>query len=352
VIFATLGWVVIHALWIGAPLGAVTAFALGLLPDHRARLRYSLAYATLLLMLVVPMVMTMATLDPFTPATRVQASHLVEGTIGLNTLVEWRGPVVRGAAAIWIAGLLLRLFRVAIEWRRIRRVRRLDVAEAGPALGTLVSTLSTELGVRQPVTVLRSRRADVPMVAGWRHATIFLPLDSTTRLQPQQLRGVLAHELAHVRRGDYAANLLQVAVETLLWFHPAARWMSSRVRTEREYCCDDVAVRSGTDAADYARSLAALEDARDNCQLMVAAASGTLLDRLQRIVGHPRPVLTPRRGALTLIVALIVATVILTLALVVPPQMPLDTRLRSKTPGPGSMMPRPEGRSFPRTPQR
>jgi len=45
---------------------------------------------------------------------------------------------------------------------------------------------------------------------------------------------ILAHELAHVRRHDYVVNLLQSIVETLLFYHPAVWWVSSRVRAERE----------------------------------------------------------------------------------------------------------------------
>lgn len=162
---------------------------------------------------------------------------------------------------------------------------------------------------------------------------------------------MLAHELAHVRRRDYLANLIQMAAETLLFHHPAAHWISRRIRTEREYCCDDVAVSVGTDPADYARALAALDDARDDCRMAVAAASGTLLDRIQRIVGHPRPVLTPVRGIAALAAASVTAAILLTLASVVPPQLPLDVKMRSKTPGPNVEGPPPGGVSFPRTPR-
>ena len=71
------------------------------------------------------------------------------------------------------------------------------------------------------------------------------------------------HELAHIRRNDYLVNLLQAAVETVLFYHPAVWWVSGRIRAEREHCCDDLAVticdrsstreRSGSGGADHAR---------------------------------------------------------------------------------------------------
>jgi peptidoglycan/xylan/chitin deacetylase (PgdA/CDA1 family) len=105
------------------------------------------------------------------------------------------------------------------------------------------------------------------------------------------LEAVLAHELAHVRRYDYAVNLLQTLAETLLFYHPAAWWLSARVRAEREHACDDAAVEAtGGDALSYARALAALEQLRGvetpPAALALAANGGSLMQRIQRLVNR------------------------------------------------------------------
>jgi beta-lactamase regulating signal transducer with metallopeptidase domain len=284
---------------------------------------------------------------------RRSLSQTIEDTVGLQTVLSARAFVVPAAAALWIAGLLLYVVRVGREWRRAQQLQHLDLDDAGEPIQAVVSELYARLSLRTSVEVHRSRRATVPMVLGWLRPTILLPAGTAASLAPHQLRAVLAHELAHVRRRDYLANLIQMAAETLLFHHPAARWISRRIRTEREYCCDDVAVGVGADPADYARALAALDDARDDCRMAVAAASGTLLDRIQRIVGHPRPVLTPMRGIAALVTASLLAAIIMAAANAIPPQLPLDVKLRSKVPGPTSQSgPPPAGVSFPRTPQR
>src|SRR5258708_16026583 len=89
-----------------------------------------------------------------------------------------------------------------------------------------------------------------------------LPASAVTGLSPTQLELILAHELAHIRRRDYLVNLLQTAVESLLFYHPAVWWVSRRMRIEREHCCDDLAVAAGGNAARYARALAALAGPR------------------------------------------------------------------------------------------
>ncbi len=53
---------------------------------------------------------------------------------------------------------------------------------------------------------------------------------------------VLAHELAHVCRYDAAVNLLQVLAQSLVWVHPLVWWANAQIRTEREQCCDEMAI--------------------------------------------------------------------------------------------------------------
>ena len=91
---------------------------------------------------------------------------------------------------------------------------------------------------------------------------------------------------------------MQVVANALTFHHPAARWVSQKLRTEREYCCDDVVVATYGDAAGYARALALLDERRIDQPLAVAAASGTLLDRIARIAGGSRARLTAWRGGM------------------------------------------------------
>jgi hypothetical protein len=71
---------------------------------------------------------------------------------------------------------------------------------------------------------------------------LILPLALISTLSPEQLRFILLHELAHIRRGDYLVNLLQLMVEALWFFNPAVWWLSRQIRLEREACCDAVAI--------------------------------------------------------------------------------------------------------------
>ncbi|HET9216333.1 MAG TPA: M56 family metallopeptidase, partial [Terriglobia bacterium] len=97
---------------------------------------------------------------------------------------------------------------------------------------------------------------------------------------------LLAHELAHIRRHDYLVNILQMVVETLLFYHPAVWWISGRIRHERELCCDDIAVAACGNAVAYARALTQLEKLRAvGPSLAMGSAGGGLYRRVQRLLG-------------------------------------------------------------------
>ena len=89
--------------------------------------------------------------------------------------------------------------------------------------------------------------------------------------------------------GDYLCNLLQTAIECLLFFHPAVWWMSHRTRDLRELCCDEVAAQSCTHPVIYAEALLQLEEQRvATLQLATAlhGSGGSLLTRIKQVLGE------------------------------------------------------------------
>ncbi len=211
---------------------------------------------------------------------------------------QWTLPV-------WAAGVLLFALRLAMGYRHLRVLRRAgEAVEAGAA--EVVAVLARRMKIARPVRVLVSKLADSPCVIGWVRPAILLPAAALAGLDARQLEAILAHEMAHIRRHDFVVNALQTVVETMLFYHPATWWVSSRIRQEREYCCDDLVVRHCGDAAGYARALTKLERARVMPEPAVAANGGALLYRIQRLTGAVRECAPSR---LPVILAVIAAAV-------------------------------------------
>jgi uncharacterized protein (TIGR03435 family) len=175
-------------------------------------------------------------------------------------------------------------------WVVAAQIRSKLVRRAPGEWQEILGRLGARIGLSRPVGLLVSARVEAPMVAGWLRPVVLVPVGALTGLPFEQLEALLLHELAHIRRHDYLVNILQSVAEALLFYHPAVWWVSGHIRTERELCCDDVAVEVSGDPLTYARALAHLESCRPaHLSAVVAANGGSLADRIARLLGQPRP---------------------------------------------------------------
>ena len=119
---------------------------------------------------------------------------------------------------------------------------------------------------------------------GIARAKVLLPADALD-WPADRIRIVLAHELAHVRRGDW---IVQMAVELLCaayWFNPLVWLASRRLRLESEQACDDAVLRLGVEGSAYASELVDLARAfKSDRQLFVPAAAIARPSSLERRV--------------------------------------------------------------------
>lgn len=330
---AIIGWAIVHSLWQWTLIGGVAALVLGCLGRARAHTRYVVGATALLAMIVATLATAAAATLTLDPPLRHRVIYSFGGALIMPELFARGATVLRGTAIVWVFGVSLVTVRLMYEFLRVRTLARCERLELDRESRALVDGLQRAMCLRQRVAVYHSTLASVPMVLGARRPQVLLPADAAVTLTPDQTRGILAHEFGHIQRWDVIANLFQVAFDLFAFYHPAARWVSRQLRLEREYACDEMVVAFTNDAHGYARALATLEDARSECHLVVAAASGTLLDRIERIVGRARPALTPFRGGLACVIAIVVAVALFTIALNMPPPwMPPGIRLR--LPGP------------------
>jgi len=292
VMVTSLGWTLLHFLWQGAVAGVLFGIALACTARASAKTRYHVGLLFLALLAAMPVV-TFLWLMPELPtaaaATQIAATVVV-GAESAAALANdpWQAvvqPYLPWTVLVWAFGVLLMTSRLLLEWRAIRQLTTLDVEPLSAEWRARVARLHDRLKITRTVRVLCSARVHVPLVVGWLRPVILVPVSAFTGLTPWQLELILMHELAHVRRHDYIVNLLQIVVETLLFYHPVVRWVSRVVREEREHCCDDLVVARSGDALSYAHALAELAGANSmELQTSVRSDGGKLLTRIKRLV--------------------------------------------------------------------
>lgn len=170
-----------------------------------------------------------------------------------------RIPWASAALALYAAGVLLLLARLAVERLAIRRVAWSAQVVNEAEWTELVRSSARVLGVERPVALLRSRGATMPVTWGTRRPTILLPAAAGAWPEPRR-RAVVLHEMAHVARHDCLVQTLAALACALYWLHPGVWWAARHLRVERELASDDLVVGAGTPPRDYAGHL--LEIAR------------------------------------------------------------------------------------------
>ncbi len=176
----------------------------------------------------------------------------------------------------------------------IERIKKQASEAGGRTLQELTDGLARRLNIGRTVVLMVSDKVATPAAVGLFRAVILFPASAITKLSPEDIEALLAHELAHIRRYDYFVNLSQSVVETVLFYHPCVWWISNVVRTEREHCCDDLALYALGDRDQYARALLGLEQSRQAApRLAMAANRGQLLARIHRILVLEQPRMVP-----------------------------------------------------------
>src|SRR5205823_7763177 len=165
------------------------------------------------------------------------------------------------------------------------RMRRKELEPVGRELYLQCIALQLKMGFERAIRYCECDRLEAPAAFGWIRPVVLLPVRALSGLTEDQIEAVIAHELAHIRRLDCFVNLFQIGVETLLFYHPAVWWVSQRIRTEREHCCDDEAVALCGDAVKYARALTIMEEWRAAPALLMAANRSPLSRRVVRLLG-------------------------------------------------------------------
>lgn len=319
-----IGWTLLHFLWQGALVGAAYAALRVLLAKARPHARYTVGLGALAILAaspvltlwqLVPAASGAAAIDGAT-ATHVAAVQALDGELAgaavavaqASSPIEPWLPWLVGA---WLVGVALFSLRTLYQYLRLRRLCR-QGAEPLPDWDERLRLLVRRFGVTRPVQLVKSTIVQTPSLIGWIRPVIVLPTSVLLGLTPQQIELVIAHELGHIRRWDYAVNLLQIGVETVLFYHPVVHWISREVREEREACCDDLVLHRGANPVDYAATLASLEELRGYTHAPALAASGGfLLGRIRRIVGAEPMFAAPLSGGQGMLVAVLAMAAVL-----------------------------------------
>ena len=159
------------------------------------------------------------------------------------------------ATAAYLLGVAIMLARLGLALRGGHKLRQSAAPLSDPAILAMAARQARRVGLKVVPAIAWCQRAAVPLVVGMVRPIILLPTAIAGGVAPDQLEALLAHELAHLKRLDLVVNLVQRLAESLLFFHPAVWYVSRRISSERENCCDDCVLAAGWGRVEYADAL-------------------------------------------------------------------------------------------------
>ncbi len=298
----SLAWALLHFLWQGTALAALAASAMALC--RRASARYLVGMVALVIMLAAPLATFLFYLQRSTAADAVTSPLAAAASVARTSTAGYRlaqpassrpslslslqssaSGALPWLVEAWLLGVAFFSLRSAGGFLLLERERRRQSSVVSDRILEICHTLRDRLGVRRAIDYCECKWLQAPAVIGWFRPVVFLPASALSGLSEDQLRAVIAHELAHIQRLDPFVNVFQVCIETLLFYHPAVWWLNKKIRAEREHSCDDVAVTLCGNPVEYARALTMMEEWRSAPVFAMAANRGPLTERIVRVLG-------------------------------------------------------------------
>jgi len=250
-----------------------------------------------------------------TPTIEPAVTEPVNPQVVSASPLSWQG-------AVFLAWLTVVLTMGLLLLQRAIFVRGL-VAQAKEANDSMADTLEScreRMGVKRKIGLKVSAKATSPAVCGLFQPVILVPQNLTSSLNKSQLRAVLLHELAHIRRGDLWVNLAQTFLQIIYFYNPMLWLANAIIRRIREQAVDEmVLVAMGEKAQQYPQTLvdvAKLAFKRPALSLRligVVESKSALAGRIKHILNRPIPK-RAKLGILGLLIVIITAAILLPMA--------------------------------------
>jgi len=301
-----LGATLFHSLWLGIILSLLAGLVIFATRKASATLRYNLLTLCLGLFVVAISVTFFKELQQPVSAPQSQTVHQVginlpavvtgrqTGTnvpldmyAGLSKILSVWNAYAYQIVLIWFLIICAKSIQLMVGLNGIYYLRKHKTYAAGIKWDEKLTELASKMGLNQPVKIMQSGIAMAPMVVGHFKPLILIPLGLLNGLSGAEVEAILSHELAHIKRKDYLVNLLQSFIEIVFFFNPAVLWVSQLIKTEREHCCDDLAIACVNDRKNYVQALIFCQEFKQRAPayaMAITGKKGSLLHRASRML--------------------------------------------------------------------
>jgi len=293
------GWTIFHSIWQAVFAAILVGSILITCNQKSARLRYNLTLSAIFILFAASII----TFCKVYNSIESENSNLIADKIVLNSNTITGFPTISPKSeieilgniknlfdrnlpfivSIWFLGVILFSLRITGGLLYIRRLRKFGIKTPNEQWPIILSNISSKINLKRIVNIFESSLVKIPVAIGYFKPLILFPLGILSTLPQNQVEAIIAHELAHLKRNDFIVNLIQTFIEAFFFYHPAVWWISSIINSERENCCDDIAIDYCLDSTVYSNALFNLQETCMHERNVVPAALGKRNNLYRRI---------------------------------------------------------------------
>jgi len=266
---------IVNHIWQSTLVAGLAAVLALMLRHNRASVRYWVWFgASMKFLMPFAALSAMGSALPWPRSSMPDNDAIAAVSVVFNSpaIVSAAEPFSRAIAVLWFLGMCIVLAKWAWEWARVAAIAR----AAEPITD----------GIRTPTRIVCSPRHFEPGVFGVAKPVLIWPLHLTAGMRDVHIEGILAHEIAHVKRLDNRLGAAQMLVSAACWFHPIVWWIGARMIDERERACDEQVLALGQSPSSYAAGIL------KTCEMCIASklvnvpgiTGGDLKKRIGRIL--------------------------------------------------------------------
>ena len=294
-IIHALTWTLLHSIWQISIVAIILSITLKLCHNADALRKYYLSVGALIGSMIIA-VITFVTYyqPPIQGAQDLSHNLMLQAQLSesydsgmmtsMTTCIQDYNFIIVNA---WLIGSLLFFIKFIGGYVYLKGVVK-NAVPSSDRMTSILKRINKKYRINRAILIKESIKITTPMVVGFIKPVILFPIGLAAQLSVSELEAILAHELAHIKRHDYLFNFIQIISESIFYFHPAIWYISSRIRHEREHCCDDMAIKATNSSMSYARTLIKLQELNiKNIQPALAIASNKkeFSQRIRRIMG-------------------------------------------------------------------
>ncbi|GEM_PF-159725 len=180
------------------------------------------------------------------------------------------------AAVVWSSGvLILLIYSLLINFVIRYKIRKTVVHGQNDSVISILEECRKIMKISKYIPVIFQSYVNAPALYGVFRPVLLMPEDITNKLNEEELRHVVLHELSHYRHKDNAAGLVLLLLNAIHWFNPLIWLAANKIREDRELVCDQQALSyiKVNEKRNYARTIVKILELFSEKQFIQSASS-------------------------------------------------------------------------------